>query len=825
MPTPAEDRPPTERDWHTDELPATAATRLPDPGRHAGSRRRPALRTLGADLGVELVAYKRRIGRYLLWRAGPAVRADARYMAIAADDLDRAVHVPARSPTARARARARTARCTRGSARGRRRCVTTPERPEQPVRGVRRRRRSTRAAGRTITRARLARVSRDASARRRVERALDVACGTGMSTIALAEFADVVVGARRLAGDDARSRRTARERHVRARRSAETLPFADGAFDAVTCSSGVHWFDQERFFAELARVVRPGGWVGAVRPLLHRRDAATSPEFPRVEPAALFARYPLPPRNPQVGDPRRQTPAGFELGRRRALRGPDRDDAATSSSTTSSRSATAWPPPNAVRRRCARSASLARSSRPRRCSARALDTVRRCSSSASVTVPTAASPCAVAQHAPQRLAARGARDRVDRSHARAAASAAAELVAAERAQLVERRRRAGLRGARRTRRRARPIRRRARRRRTRRATSGWCASTPSTSVGLTLTPPVMTRSFSRSTTRDAAVVVDRADVAGVEPAVGVEHGSRCGPDRGGSRASPSRRARGSRRRRREPHLGARDRDAVEREAAPRLREPVRVDDADAARPRRAPAARVGTARRRLITQRNSCSGAPASSSRRIVGRDERHDRRALGARRSRDAVEVEAVVHRARHAGDVRARPARRGSRRGAAGGTRASGRPGPRRGRRSSRGPSPPCPPRVSSTPFGRALGAARDDDRGGAGRRGHAAGDAAGRRRRDVGRAGAARAASRSRPPVNAGLTGRIAVAARPRHASARPPASGPVPRDAVAATHRSGFVGGGHARYPNRRSDHSQNLGLPRPTPPVSEAPWSP
>ena len=34
------------------------------------------------------MAYKRRIGRYLLWRAGPAVHADARYMALASDDLD-----------------------------------------------------------------------------------------------------------------------------------------------------------------------------------------------------------------------------------------------------------------------------------------------------------------------------------------------------------------------------------------------------------------------------------------------------------------------------------------------------------------------------------------------------------------------------------------------------------------------------------------------------------------------------------------------------------------------------------------------------------------
>ena len=42
---------------------------------------------LGHDLAGEPEAeYKRRIGRWLLWRAGPAV-GDARYLAVAADDL------------------------------------------------------------------------------------------------------------------------------------------------------------------------------------------------------------------------------------------------------------------------------------------------------------------------------------------------------------------------------------------------------------------------------------------------------------------------------------------------------------------------------------------------------------------------------------------------------------------------------------------------------------------------------------------------------------------------------------------------------------------
>lgn len=47
------------------------------------------LRGLGADIGEQLVSYKRRIGRWLLWRAGPAANANARYMAVDAHDLAR----------------------------------------------------------------------------------------------------------------------------------------------------------------------------------------------------------------------------------------------------------------------------------------------------------------------------------------------------------------------------------------------------------------------------------------------------------------------------------------------------------------------------------------------------------------------------------------------------------------------------------------------------------------------------------------------------------------------------------------------------------------
>jgi hypothetical protein len=88
MPTPAEERPPIAHDVHTADLPPTPQRDFLIPAER-WVEAPDALRALGADLGIALVAYKRRIGRYLLWRAGPARGADARYMALAADDLGR----------------------------------------------------------------------------------------------------------------------------------------------------------------------------------------------------------------------------------------------------------------------------------------------------------------------------------------------------------------------------------------------------------------------------------------------------------------------------------------------------------------------------------------------------------------------------------------------------------------------------------------------------------------------------------------------------------------------------------------------------------------
>ncbi|MGI9021759.1 MAG: hypothetical protein ACR2HV_00730 [Acidimicrobiales bacterium] len=81
-----EDRPIDATPLHTADLPATPQRDRNIPAT-AWVEAPAELLALGDDIGRPLIAYKRRIGPWLLWRAGPAVRADARYLALADDDL------------------------------------------------------------------------------------------------------------------------------------------------------------------------------------------------------------------------------------------------------------------------------------------------------------------------------------------------------------------------------------------------------------------------------------------------------------------------------------------------------------------------------------------------------------------------------------------------------------------------------------------------------------------------------------------------------------------------------------------------------------------
>lgn len=91
------------------------------------------------------------------------------------------------------------------------------------------------------------------------ERAWDVGTGSGQAAVALADhFAEVV------ATDAAEAQLSRAAPHPRVhyrRAAAEASGLEDGSVDLVTVAQAVHWFDLDRFWAEVRRVAAPGGVV------------------------------------------------------------------------------------------------------------------------------------------------------------------------------------------------------------------------------------------------------------------------------------------------------------------------------------------------------------------------------------------------------------------------------------------------------------------------------------------------------------------------------------------------------------------------------------
>jgi hypothetical protein len=86
---PYDQRPADHTPVHTADLPATPV-RDRNIVATAWVEAPPEVLALGDDLGYDdapVAEYKRRLGPWLLWRAGPASRGHARYLALRADDL------------------------------------------------------------------------------------------------------------------------------------------------------------------------------------------------------------------------------------------------------------------------------------------------------------------------------------------------------------------------------------------------------------------------------------------------------------------------------------------------------------------------------------------------------------------------------------------------------------------------------------------------------------------------------------------------------------------------------------------------------------------
>jgi SAM-dependent methyltransferase len=91
----------------------------------------------------------------------------------------------------------------------------------------------------------------------------DLAAGTGKLTRLLAPTGALLIAVEPVEGMSRHLRATQPDVPVVAS-TAEALPFAGAVLDAVTVAQAFHWFDADRAFAELARVLRPDGRVGLI---------------------------------------------------------------------------------------------------------------------------------------------------------------------------------------------------------------------------------------------------------------------------------------------------------------------------------------------------------------------------------------------------------------------------------------------------------------------------------------------------------------------------------------------------------------------------------
>lgn len=127
-----------------------------------------------------------------------------------------------------------------------------------------------------------------------LKQALDIACGTGLSTKALLEIATQVYGTD--ISEEMLKRAPMPEKIQYHLAPAEKQPFADGSFELITVSSGVHWFNIEAFLWETHRLLKQDGWL-VIYENHFIAEMDGQPAFPNWFKEVYLQTFPSPPRN------------------------------------------------------------------------------------------------------------------------------------------------------------------------------------------------------------------------------------------------------------------------------------------------------------------------------------------------------------------------------------------------------------------------------------------------------------------------------------------------------------------------------------------------
>lgn len=128
----------------------------------------------------------------------------------------------------------------------------------------------------------------------KLNNALDIACGTGLSTQALLEIATNVYGTD--ISQEMLNFALQPDKIHYSIAPAEQQAFPDNHFDLITVSSGVHWFDIDKFLVEANRLLKYSSWLV----LYENHFIAEMPgneSFTNWFLNVYLKKFPSPPRN------------------------------------------------------------------------------------------------------------------------------------------------------------------------------------------------------------------------------------------------------------------------------------------------------------------------------------------------------------------------------------------------------------------------------------------------------------------------------------------------------------------------------------------------
>jgi SAM-dependent methyltransferase len=151
------------------------------------------------------------------------------------------------------------------------------------------------------------------SGRAHFRRALDVGCGSGQSSIALAAIAQHVIGLDASSGMLAHAPPHPNISYQLG--VAEQLNFGTGEFDLVSVGSALHWFDQDRFYSECRNVMAPAGVLAVYNDhfTAHLLDVVACKRWMRTR---FAKRFPPPRRGMRDLDELKAVECGFEIAHR-----------------------------------------------------------------------------------------------------------------------------------------------------------------------------------------------------------------------------------------------------------------------------------------------------------------------------------------------------------------------------------------------------------------------------------------------------------------------------------------------------------------------------